>query len=304
MARRYFGGKTPHERCTDNALSRRSREVTARYLEAMDAYEFQRALEAIWELLAAVDGYVNENAPWSIAKTEGNALAAPPPRAAQLPGVAAPGGGDGLAGHAERWRRRLLAQLGVGAAALDESALAWGGLPLDAPLGEEGALFPRVDVEAYFAEVKVETNDRPDTQKIPIPAEAPVTPAAAVAPAPAAAAAAAAPTVEQVGIDEFARIKLVVGTVKLAERVPKSNKLVRMEVDLGEAQLRQIVAGIGKQYEPEQLVGRQIVVVSNLKPATLMGVESRGMVLAATLPDGAPVLLAPGSEVPSGSGVR
>jgi methionyl-tRNA synthetase len=265
----------------------------------MDVYEFQRALEAVWELLAAVDGYVNEKAPWSLAKAEGNAspalhrvlhncleslrlvavMVSP-----VMPGVAA----------------RLLAQLGVVAPSLDEAALAWGGLPLDAPLGGEGALFPRVDVEAYFAEAKVETNDRPDTQKITIPTETPAAAAAPAAPAPEP----AAPVVEQVGIEEFARIKLVVGTVKLAERVPKSNKLVRMEVDLGEPQLRQIVAGIGKRYQPEELVGRQIVVVSNLKPATLMGVESRGMVLAATEPDGAPVLLAPGSEVPNGSGVK
>ena len=109
---------------------------------------------------------------------------------------------------------------------------------------------------------------------------------------------------EQIAIDDFARVKLVVGTVKLAERVPKSNKLVRMEVDLGEPALRQIVAGIGKQYTPEQLVGRQIVVVSNLKPATLMGVESRGMVLAATMPDGAPVLLSTERELPNGSGIK
>jgi len=161
----------------------------------------------------------------------------------------------------------------------------------------------------------VETKDNTTTQPggptaaqpEPAPAAAPapaqvVAPLASTAAAPAVAAAPA--PVEQIGIDEFARVKLVVGTVKLAERVPKSNKLVRMEVDLGEPQLRQIVAGIGKQYAPEQLVGKQIIVVSNLKPATLMGVESRGMVLAATLPDGAPVLLAPGSEVPNGSGVR
>ncbi len=311
MARRYFDGKTPRERCTDNALLEKSREVTARYFEAMDAYEFQRALEAVWELLAAVDGYVNEKAPWSLAKTEGNAspslhrvlhncleslrlvavMVSP-----VMPGVAAP-----VARPARRRSRRASTRARWSGAGC-RSARRW---------DEEGALFPRVDVEAYFAEVKVDTKDKSDTQKIAIPAETPaiVAPAPAPAPAPAAAAPApapalVAPAVEQVGIDEFARVKLVVGTVKLAERVPKSNKLVRMEVDLGEPQLRQIVAGIGKQYQPEELVGRQIVVVSNLKPATLMGVESRGMVLAATLPDGAPVLLAPGSEVPNGSGVK
>jgi methionyl-tRNA synthetase len=210
--------------------------------------------------------------------------------------------------------------------------LQWGGLDPDAPLGEEGALFPRADVEAYFAEVGMDTKTETTTPSAPAatvpepiapPAAAPpaaavvAQPAAAVAqPAavavanaaavaqPAAVAAANAAAVVQIAIDEFARVKLVVGTVKVAERVPKSSKLVRMEVDLGEPALRQIVAGIGKQYTPEQLVGRQIVVVSNLKPATLMGVESQGMVLAATMPDGAPVLLATEREVPVGSGVK
>ncbi len=279
--------------------------MTARYVAAMDELELQRAFEAVWELIAAVDAYVNEKAPWSIAKAEGadserlrrvlyNCLESLRLVAVMIepvmPVVA----------------RRLLAQLG-GAAALGDPALRWGGLEPGAALGEEGALFPRADVEAYFAEVSVENKDNAQSQPAGAAAEQPAAapapaPASVAAAAPAAAPAAAAVPVEQVTIDEFARIKLIAGTVKLAERVPKSNKLVRMEVDLGEPALRQIVAGIGKQYTPEQLVGRQIVVVSNLKSATLMGVESRGMVLAATLPDGAPVLLAPEREVPNGSG--
>jgi methionyl-tRNA synthetase len=95
----------------------------------------------------------------------------------------------------------------------------------------------------------------------------------------------------------------VVGRVKFAERVPKSKKLIRMEVDLGEGSPRQLVAGIGAQYEPEKLVGRQIVVVANLKPAVLMGVESRGMLLAASV-EGVPFLLSVDAEVPPGTGVK
>ena len=106
-----------------------------------------------------------------------------------------------------------------------------------------------------------------------------------------------------VAIEEFARMRLVVGQVKVAERVPKSKKLVRMEVDLGEGSLRQLVAGIGAQYEPEKLVGRRIVVVANLKPAVLMGVESRGMLLAASV-EGVPYLLSVDAEVPPGTGVK
>ena len=108
---------------------------------------------------------------------------------------------------------------------------------------------------------------------------------------------------DQIAIEDFAKVKLVVGVVKEAERVPKSKKLVKLMVDLAEPELRQIVAGIGEKYVPEDLVGRRIVVVANLKPAKLMGVESRGMLLAASL-DGDPDLLSPDGEVPAGTGVR
>ena len=104
-------------------------------------------------------------------------------------------------------------------------------------------------------------------------------------------------------IDDFSRVKLVVGTIVEAERVPKSKKLVRVKVDLGEDSPRQLVAGIAERYEAASLVGRQIVVVANLKPAKLMGVESQGMLLAATV-DGDPYLLAPDELVPNGSLVR
>ncbi|MGD1149466.1 MAG: methionine--tRNA ligase [Thermoanaerobaculaceae bacterium] len=303
MARRYFDGTTPAERCEDNALRPKAAEVAGRWREAMDAFEFQRALEAVWELLTAVDGYVNEQAPWGIAKKEG----ASSPRlrrvlyncleALRLAAVMVSPVMPAMAS-------RLLAQLGVPDQRLDEEALAWGGLPTGKRLGEEGALFPRADVGAFFGEGKVDENTIAQTAA-PAPAEAT---APAPAPTPAAAAAAPAPPAppvgdEQIGIEEFARVKLVVGTIKAADRVPKSKKLIRMDVDLGEPALRQVVGGIGGRYEPEQLVGRQIVVVANLKPATLMGVESRGMLLAASL-DGAPFLLSVDTEVPPGTGVK
>jgi methionyl-tRNA synthetase len=303
MARRYLDGRTPAEACSSSALRDKAGEVVVRALDAMDAYEFQRALEAVWELLAAVDGYVNEKAPWGLFKSEGagsgslnrvlyNCLESLRLVAVLISPV--------MPGSAAR----LLAQLGVAPGTPAATSLEWGALPVSAPLGAEGALFPRADVDEFFAEVKVEEKPVTDVQPAPAAAEIPATARMPEAAAPAAAPAAAAAAVEPLGIEEFAKVKLVVGTVRLAERVPKSKKLIRMEVDLGEATLRQIVAGIGAQYEPEQLVGRSIVVVSNLKPAVLMGVESRGMLLAATLPDGAPVILGPDREVPPGSGVK
>ena len=101
-----------------------------------------------------------------------------------------------------------------------------------------------------------------------------------------------------------AAIRACLEPVKEAERVPKSDKLIRLMVELGEGSLRQLVAGIGKAYTPEQLVGTQVVVVANLKPAKLMGVESRGMVLAATDAAGQPVLVRPHAGVADGTRVK
>jgi methionyl-tRNA synthetase len=132
-------------------------------------------------------------------------------------------------------------------------------------------MFPRIDVAAYLAEISEEDTMEDNEQQL-------------------------------LTIDEFARMKLVVGTVREAERVPNSKKLMRILVDLGEEAPRQLVAGIAERYEAASLVGRQIVVVANLKPAKLMGVESRGMLLAATV-KGDPFLLTVDEQVPNGSAV-
>jgi methionyl-tRNA synthetase len=115
---------------------------------------------------------------------------------------------------------------------------------------------------------------------------------------------AVSPSDNRIDLDEFKKVQLVTARILAAERVPKSKKLVRMEVDLG-SERRQIVAGIATRYEPEALVGRNVVVVANLKPATLMGVESNGMVLAATVGEaGEPSLLEVPADVPPGSRVK
>ncbi len=103
-------------------------------------------------------------------------------------------------------------------------------------------------------------------------------------------------------IEQFFETQLKIATVISAEAIPKSNKLLKLEVDMGE-ESRTLVAGIARDYDAEALVGRQIVVVANLQPAKLMGVESRGMVLAASV-DGKPVLLGPGEPVPVGTLVQ
>ena len=112
----------------------------------------------------------------------------------------------------------------------------------------------------------------------------------------------ASPQVDQ-SIDDFAKVELRVAQILVAERIPKADKLLRLEVDLG-YEKRQILAGIAQYYEPEKLIGRKIVIVANLAPRKMRGLESNGMLLAASLPDGAPVLAGFLEEVPLGARLK
>jgi methionyl-tRNA synthetase len=108
---------------------------------------------------------------------------------------------------------------------------------------------------------------------------------------------------EYITIDDFVKVDLRVAQILVAERVPKADKLLRLEVDLGHEK-RQILAGLAQYYEPEKLVGRKIVIVANLAPRKMRGLESNGMLLAASLPDGAPVLASFLEEVPLGARLK
>jgi len=107
-----------------------------------------------------------------------------------------------------------------------------------------------------------------------------------------------------ISIDTFAQIDLRVGHIVTAERIPKADKLLRLSVDLGEPEPRQLLAGIAEFYAPEELVGQKIIVVANLQPRTLRGLESRGMLLAASNSDGKPLLATVPADTPVGSRLR
>jgi methionyl-tRNA synthetase len=135
------------------------------------------------------------------------------------------------------------------------------------------ALFPRIDTTKATTQQgarSVSESPTPPQPPSAIPASTPLAPSPLPPDSPP----------SQITIDDFVKVQLKVAKVLTAERVPKSEKLIKLQVDLGSEQ-RQIVAGIGKKYEPEQLLGKKIVIVANLKPAKLMGIESQGMVLAA-----------------------
>jgi len=291
------------------------------YRAAMDELAFQRALESLWRLLAETNQYLVAHEPWRLIKAEG-----PTPKLARVlwnsleaTRIVA----VGLLPIMPRAAVRVLHAIGAPVpGSLD--AMAWGGTPTGALLPPPSPIFPRIDKEAYVAEAK-QTPAVPSGAAAPsqaAPAAAPAAAAAVAAPtapaaptavaaltepaagatAPPAAAAAVAPATAQIPIERFKEIQLRVATVRQAEPVPKSKKLLKLTVDLG-GQTRTVVAGIAQAYRPEELLGKQVIVVANLAPATLMGVESQGMVLAAST-DGSPVLLHPAHEVPAGTEVR
>jgi methionyl-tRNA synthetase len=271
LSRQAFDGRTPPVACDDNPILALSREVLPAYREAMDRLAFQDALRGLWRLLAEANQYLVAREPWRRIKSEGPSEALSRVLWNGLEAVRLVGAG--LLPVMPETAARVLSAIGVAAPPVSLDALAWGGLPTSAPLPAPTPIFPRIDKQAYLAEL-----------------------ANGVLPAAAAPARALSPEEGNgmIDIEQFLSVELKVGKVLSCENLPKSEKLLKLSVDLGdEGGPRQIVAGIAKAYRPDELVGTEIVVVANLKPAKLMGHESQGMLLAAIDPDGRPIVVRP-----------
>jgi methionyl-tRNA synthetase len=304
MTDTYFGGKTPPTPCPSNELLRAAEQIVPEYLKSMEDLAFQRALDAAWKLLVAVNAYIVSKEPWKKFKETGadetlsrilwNTL-----EAQRIVWVM-------MAPFMPSTAREALSRLGGNPDSIGAEALKWGGLPTGAPVRAAEAIFPRIDIEAYVGaarsggETKLEET-KPEAQAPPAPS-APASEAPAHAGAPIETTQAAPPDIAKISIDQFMEIDLRVADVRAAERVPKSKKLMKMTVFTGDEE-RTIVAGIAAKYAPEELIGRKIVIVANLQPAKLMGVESNGMVLAASI-DGEPSLLSVDAGVPAGTKVK
>jgi len=182
---------------------------------------------------------------------------------------------------------RILAMVGVTPFERSWTTLKTGELKSGTRVGATAPLFPRI--EQTVEELRMAGDEQPTAGTAPTMAST-----APIAPAPAAADA-------KISFDDFMKVELRVAKVLAAERVPKSNKLIKLQVDVGSEQ-RTLVAGVAEAYEPEALLGRTVVVVFNLKPAKIMGVESNGMVLAASAEGGKPMLV--GFDTPPDPGTR
>ncbi|WP_455243028.1 methionine--tRNA ligase [Petrachloros mirabilis] len=273
MIEKYCHGTIPrnseHVDEIGNELEAQAREVSLAIQLEFDHFQFHRALDLIWSMIHHADEFIEGKQPWKLAKDPANK----PLLDSVLYQVAETL--RHLALHlypfmpqtAETIAQRLGLSLDYTKPLLSEG-LAWGGLAPGIPVQKGPGLFPRIEPKPQGAQ----TVSDPTTPSQPISTAS--VPPAASSPVP------QPPSPGQITIDEFMKIQLKTAKVLAAERVPKSEKLLKLHVSLGSEQ-RQIVAGIGKKYDPESLIGKTIIIVANLKPAKLMGIESQGMVLAA-----------------------
>ncbi len=283
MTEKYFEGKVPATReaeAIDDELKNLAKEVIAKYEENMENLLFPNALTEAWRLISRANKYIDETMPWTLIKDEGKhaRLAEVLYNLSEALRISAILITPAMPDTAER----MFEQLGITDPALKTwDALVWGANK-DYSVKKGDALFPRIDVNA-------------ELEKLAAEAEAKAAEAAKEEPA-----IDVAPISDEIAFDDFMKVDLRVAKVLTCEPVPKSKKLLKMEVDIG-CEKRQVVSGIAKWYKPEDMIGKSVVFVANLAPAKLCGVESQGMILAADDGDDAKVLfvdgLAPGSTI-------
>jgi methionyl-tRNA synthetase len=314
MITRYFRGEVPYPSHTashtraEDAIADTARKVIADCTTLFDEYQFSRALETAWGLVAAVDKYIVENEPWALGEKRDEAslsrLATVLYTSAEalriVTALAHPVIPEATA--------KIWSQLGLGdIKKFPLSDLKWGQLKLGGKLGRVEPVFPRADKSTIERMQKLEEQQQPPRATEAIPAEPTRATGATFAAEPASATPAGKPSAipadGKISIDDFAKIELRVGQVKVAEKVKGADKLLRLEVDLG-TEVRQVVAGIAEAYPPETLIGRKVVIVANLAPRKLRGLESNGMIVAAAAEGGKPVLCSFLEDVPVGARLK
>jgi methionyl-tRNA synthetase len=294
MIQQYRDGHVPASDGTGD-IAESARRTTEIAMESFDTFNFSKGLEAIWGLISALDKYIVERAPWKLARS------AEKHDQAMLD--------ETLYTAAESLRiicawlypvmpesaRKIWAQLGMpeGIEHARVADLHWGRLKAKQKVGDVTPVFPRVEEKAAIAKMQ----ELEDVEKARTTALLTGKQAAELAPAGAAA-------TDKIAIDDFVKVDLRVGEVKSAEKVKGADKLLHMLVDIGEAEPRSIVAGIAEAYQPEQLIGRKVVIVANLQPRKLRGLTSNGMIVAGSLEGGKPVLAGFLEDIPIGARLK
>jgi len=295
MIEKYCGGKVPvPARLSPGAETDAQRDIIQKVVAAYEKFDFFDALNWIQNLVSAADNIISDKKPWVLAENESTV--------ADL--------NDVLYRVADTIRvvtvlshpvmpettQRIWKQLGQ-TTRLDEhriDQLQWGQLKPGTRIAKPEPLFPRLEKTASIE--RIETMEQEELKPTPptASAQAPVVTPGAAAPA--------AP--EKIAIDDFMKVELRVGQIQTAEKVAGADKLLKLTVDIG-AEVRQIVAGIATVYEPEKLIGRKVIVVANLAPRKLRGVESNGMIVAASIEgENRPVLAGFLEDVPVGTRLK
>jgi len=281
MAGKFFDSVVPEPAEVEGEARDMAEAIPAHMEEALGLLKFQHALDEIWKLVSYMNRYIDANAPWALAKD--------PEKEGRLRTV--------IYSSLEALRvlaislhpfmpvatSKLYAALGCEGDIMQAGlgSLKWGALKPGTKLRELENLFPRIEIKKKTSGKEKKKEKANKVEEKPVAEEK---------------------KDNIIKIDDVMKVELKTGVVKVAEKVEGADKLLRLEVDTGEAELRQIVAGIATAYDPETLIGKNIVVVANLKPAKLRGIVSQGMLLAATGEDGQPVIVT--TDTPVAPGLR
>ncbi len=262
MAEKYFGGSIPAERESapvDDELISAVLALRGKCDAAVNGYQFSVALTEIWKVVSRANKYIDETAPWALGKDESKRarLAAVLYNLCETLRVVS----ILLAPFLPETAPKIQAQIGAAPDELTyESAAKFGVLPASAKIEKREALFPRIDVEKEIEELDrlIPNPNAKEEEKKEAKPEG----------------------VAQITIDDFTKVALCAAKITACEPIKRSKKLLKLTLDDGAAG-RTVASGIAPWYKPEDLVGKTVVIVSNLKPANLCGVESQGMILAA-----------------------
>jgi methionyl-tRNA synthetase len=292
MIHQYRQGIVPEGSGGDPEIAALANNTVQTVHECFDRFEFSKGLEAAWSLISAVDKFLVQRAPWKLARQAGEEsqrlLNGALYTAAEVLRIVTALLAPMLPNSAPRIWEQLGMRNSIDAVRFD--ALQWGGLEAGQKLGEVEAVFPRMDAKDAIAKMRKLEEQISAEQRALVGETAPAPPAEAPA--------------AKISIDDFAKVDLRVGQVLAAETVQNSTKLMHLKVDLGEREPRNIVAGIAEAYTPQDLIGRKVVVVANLQPRKLKGIESNGMIVAASVEGGKPVLAGFHEEIPPGARLK
>jgi methionyl-tRNA synthetase len=289
MIQQYRNGIVPEG--SASAIAAIAADTITAAQAAFDRFEFSRGLETIWSLISVVDKYIVECAPWKLARqsdeTSQRLLSETLYTSAEALRIATALLYPVLPESAPK----IWSQLGM-AGSVDTvrfSSLQWGQLPPGQKIGNIAPVFPRIEANEAIAKMR-ELEIKVSAEHAILLGKKPPEPAT--------------PEMEKISIEDFGKVELRVGLVLSAETVKGADKLLHLKVDIGEPQPRTIVAGIAEAYQPEQLINRKVVIVANLQPRKLRGLTSNGMIVAASVDGGKPVLAAFLEDIPVGARLK